>query len=196
MRVKAFITAAACLASNSDAQTVITYGYNARGELTAVRDGQGVRSDYQNDAASNRTRLRTVKQFQTVWEAEALPHGSGYADADGWAANVNTNKGHITYGPYTTNVSTGQRVAVWRLLIDESGTSDNSVVVTLDVWDASTGEQVAVRSISRHDWSASMRYQVFELPFNMDGSRAGHSMEIRTYYNGSAYVRVDKVGYY
>ena len=41
-----------------------------------------------------------------------------------------------------------------------------------------------------------MAYQVFELPFTMDASRAGHLIEFRTCYAAKAYINVDRIGYY
>jgi hypothetical protein len=51
-------------------------------------------------------------------------------------------------------------------------------------------------NVTRQQWAAGMAYQVFELPFTLDTSRAGHAIELRTYYQNHAYLRVEKIGYY
>jgi hypothetical protein len=80
-------------------------------------------------------------------------------------------------------------------LIDILNT-DDSLIATLDVWDATAGQQLASRNVTRQQWVAGQAYQVFELPFTLDASRAGHAIELRTYYQNHAYLRVEKVGYY
>lgn len=183
-------------AGPAQAQSVINYGYDARGRLVEVADGRGIKSTYGLDPADNRTGVAVVSQFATSWEAEALPHVIGYADGDGWAANVTLSSNFLTYGPYSTNVPVGQRVGVWRMMIDVRDVADNSPVVTLDVYDATAGQQLASRTVTRHAWSSGFAYQTFELPFAFDAARAGHMLELRTYYHGAAYVRVEKIGYY
>lgn len=177
------------------AQSVRTYGYDARGRLVSVNDGIGAKSSYALDRADNRSNVTDQLQFSTSWQAQSLPHVIGYADAGGWAADVSIAPGYLTYGPYTAAIPTGARVGTWRLLIDILNT-DDSLIATLDVWDATAGQQLASRNVTRQQWAAGQAYQVFELPFTLDASRAGHAIELRTYYQNHAYLRVEKVGYY
>ena len=184
------------LSNPAHAQSAITYSYDGRGRLVGVNDGIGTKSAYSLDAADNRTNLTTLQQFAASWEAESLPHVVGYADGNGWAANVTISPNFLTYGPYTSNVPVGSHVAVWRMMIDVSNVPDNSAVATIDINDVTTMQQLASKTLYRHDWVAGYAYQVFELPFTLDSTRSGHAIEIRTYYNGAAYLRVDKLGYY
>lgn len=178
------------------AQSATTYSYDARGRLVGVNDGIGTKSNYTLDKADNRSNVTTQLQFAASWEAESLPHVIGYADGNGWAANVTISPNFLTYGPYTSTIPVGSHVAVWRMMIDVSNAPDNSAVATIDINDATTMQQLASKTLYRHDWVAGYAYQVFELPFTLDSTRAGHAIEIRTYYIGAAYLRVDKLGYY
>lgn len=126
-------------------------------------------------------------QFPTAWEAEALPHVIGYADSNGWASNVTISPNYMTYGPYSS-VTPGTRVGTWRALIDVRDHPDNSAVITLDVWDATTGQQLASRTLTRHSWAAGNAYQVFELPFTLDSARAD---EVLTAFGRTTY-RTDR----
>lgn len=178
------------------AQNATLYTYDARGRLTQVQDGAGTKSTYALDRADNRSNVTVQNQFSVSWEAQSLPHQIGYADSGGWAANVTLSPGYLTYGPYTQSVPLGSRVGVWRMMIDVSNVADNSAVATIDVNDATTMQQLASKTLYRHDWVAGYAYQIFELPFTIDSTRVGHMIELRTYYNGAAYLRVEKIGYY
>jgi hypothetical protein len=100
----------------------------------------------------------------------------------------------MIYGPYTNGVPAGARVAAYRMLVDNHN-ANNSPVAILDVWDATTGTQLAARQVTRMEWLAANAYQVFELPFTVDASRVGHAIEFRVYYQRTSYVRVERVGY-
>ena len=179
----------------ASASELLQYTYDARGRLVRVDNGTGYKTGYSIDAADNRTTKVVQNQFTTAWEAETLYHLIGYADGDGWAANTGLPANWLTYGPYAA-FPVGSRVGTWRMLIDVRNVPDNSPVVTVDVWDATAGQQLASRVVTRHQWATDMTYQVFELPFPLDLSRAGHLIELRTFYHGAAYVRVDKIGVY
>jgi YD repeat-containing protein len=184
------------LSSSSFSQTAVTYGYDARGRLTEVDDGIGTKTNYTLDRADNRTNVTAQGQFSASWAAQSLPHLIGYAEADGWAADVSIAPSFLTYGPYTATVPVGARVGTWRMLIDVRNVPDDSVIATLDVYDSTAGQQLATRNVTRQQWAAGQAYQVFELPFTLDSSRAGHAIELRTYYQQHAYLRVEKIGYY
>ena len=121
---------------------------------------------------------------------------TGYAQADGWAADVNQPSQHITYGPYANNIAIGSNVAVWSMMIDVVDAAPEDNVVTIDVYDATAGEILAIETIERKQWLSSFTYQMFELPFQFDASRAGHAVELRTYYHATSYVRIQRIGYY
>ena len=42
---------------------------------------------------------------------ESLPHVVGFAEADGWAANIDQPQHFMTHCPYMLDVPTGARVA-------------------------------------------------------------------------------------
>lgn len=126
------------------------------------------------------------------WSATSLPHLIGRADADGWSASaggaVIDPPGFLQYGPYTPQVPTGSRSAVWELMIDNH-TFDNSTVVRLDLFDATTATVLAQRDVGRQEWTAPFEYQPFSMPFELDAARAGHQLEFRVYWTQRAYVR-------
>lgn len=180
------------VSASSWAQSTSTYSYDALGRLITARDGTGKRTDYELDMAGNRKRAVVAQDFGRVWEAESLPHAIGYADGDGWAANVTMPNGHLTYGPYVTDIPPDGRVASWRMAIDVRNAS-NDVVATVDVYDATAGQELASRVIRRLEWAADQTYQPFELSFTLDASRAGHAIEMRTFYHSRSYLKVDKI---
>lgn len=125
--------------------------------------------------------------------ATELPHQIGYLDGDGWSADTSGPAGFMTYGPYG-GVIQGARTATWRMKVDDIASPDTSPVVQLDIWDATTSEQLATITLNRNNWSAANTYQTFDLPFVQDASRNGHAMEFRTYYAGAAKVTVQWIG--
>jgi hypothetical protein len=194
---------AACAVSISCAGSAVaqeqqSYAYDVHGRLVSVhRDGPtaSLVTGYGLDGADNRMSRTSVATMTAVWEAESLNHYTGFAEADGWAANAQQPQSLLIAGPYTTAVPVGSRVAVWRMMIDGSLSSDLSPVLKLDVFDLSTMEVLVEVYLPRASWRADWTYQWFEVPFQMDAARAGHIMEFRVHYIPSAHVRVDKVGY-
>ena len=179
--------------SSAAQSTADEYTYDSLGRLSKVQTGQGVKSSYLYDAASNRSSVAVNKDFETGWEAENLPHAAGYAEYAGWGASPSVGTAHITYGPYTTNVAVGSRIAAWKILIKDSG-DQNENIAYLDVFDSTTGTILAVSAVKRNIFSAIMTYQVIELPFTLDVTRFGHSLEFRTYYTGVGIINIDKIG--
>ena len=89
------LAAALCLSLLSNAvhaQSAVTYSYDGGGRLIGVNDGIGTKSNYVFDKADNRSNVTTQLQFSASWEAESLPHVIGYADGNGWAANVTISR--------------------------------------------------------------------------------------------------------
>lgn len=126
-----------------------------------------------------------------TYESEQLSfHQIGRRDGDGWSVNVRDTPGrYMTYGPYTTAVPSGNRTATFRLLLDNV-TADNNLILTIDVFDATTGNVLTRRDIRRRDFARASSYQDFSLNFL---APAGHQLEFRTFWHGSSYVRQDKV---
>jgi len=180
----------------SAAQAVTdSYKYDALGRLTEVEAGQGVKTTYAFDQAGNRSSVSVKLNFQTMWEAESLPHAGGFAEYSGWGASPGTGATHITYGPYATDIPVGSRVAAWKIMIKDDG-DPNEDLGYLDVWDSTTGTILAVVAVKRRLFQTTMAYRVIELPFTLDASRAGHSIEFRTFYMGIGGITVDKIGFY
>jgi len=135
----------------------------------------------------------------TSWEAEGvgIGHTTGVANADGWAADNSHSAGFLTYGPYVSTLAAGERTALWTLMIDSNVGDDGPLegpVVVLEVYDASQGDVITHRTLTRQAWALTMQYQTFGVPFTLDASRAGHAIEFRTLFWPRAYVRVDKIG--
>lgn len=173
------------------------YSYDAKGRLIQLQTGQGAKSVYTFDRSDNRSNVTVERQFDTSWTGASLPHQTGFAETwGGWAANVLSPQGYMTYGPYTTAVAAGVRNAVWRIMIDNSTYPDPATVVVLEVFDATTGEIISRRDLTWTSFNAPSSYQIFELPFIVDAARVGHTFEFRTYHTGLAYLNVDKIGLY
>ncbi len=151
--------------------------------------GEFTSSDLTALTALYRTANPICQPTQLSWSAQSLPHQIGRAEADGWSANTSLDAaGFLQYGPYTTQVAAGAHTAVWNLMIDNN-TADNSAVVRLEAYDASTATLIAYREVSRREWNAPFQYQSFTLPFTLDSSRVGHALEFRVYWYRTAYVR-------
>lgn len=190
-------SAASIVSFPAKAQQSNHYTYDVHGRLTYVQQG-GAGSEhvtsYGLDAANNRNERAISPMYTQVWEAEALPHGAGFAEADGWAANIHTSNAHIIYGPYIP-APVGDRVAVFRMLIDVANGMDQTTMVVIDVNDATTMEVLASRAVTRADFYAGSVYQYFELPFTLAPERNGHALEYRVLFYPRAHIRVDKIGY-
>ena len=144
----------------------------------------------------------TIQTFRTdrallprmVFQAESYNwHQTGVSAGNAWVARAGidpTNK-YMSYGPYTTDVPAGDRVATFRLQIDRN-TGNNDRVVTIEVFDANTGRVLpgASRTLYRRDFGQGMRYQDFDVKFT---ASAGQKLEFRTFWHGSATVWQDDV---
>lgn len=71
----------------------------ARGRLVGIVTLEH-RTDLEYDDDANREAVDGRSLFATAWQAVTLPHGLGFEEAGGWAANVTMSPGQITYGPY------------------------------------------------------------------------------------------------
>lgn len=197
-RVCAVLAAAVLGSSPVGAQESQAYIYDVHGRLSSVHRDTSSSSTvtaYALDGADNRAKRDIGPTMTAAWEAESLPHVIGFADGDGWAANINQPKHFMTYGPYTPDVPAGSRVAVWRMMVDWVDVPTSDTAITLDVYDATAGEVLAARNLSHSSWRTPWIYEWHELPFQMDAARAGHLLEFRTWFVPIAHVRVDKIGY-
>ena len=129
----------------------------------------------------------------TNWEAESVSHYTGFAEADGWAANTSSAGSFLTAGAAIV-LPAGDHAALWTLMIDNNTSADEGAVVRLEVYDATQGDVITDRTLTRQAWALTMQYQTFGVPFTLDSSRVGHTIEFRTVFWPRAYVRVDKIG--
>jgi hypothetical protein len=127
--------------------------------------------------ASVPKRLPQMKRIVLKLEAEgpsALGHSIGRADGDSWSANTSADGvEHLIYGPFATNLGVGNKVAIFRTLLDNVTAGGD--VFTLDAYDTTTGQVFAQRTVARAEFAQPGQYQDVPLYFNLDG-RAGHTM--------------------
>jgi hypothetical protein len=164
--------------------------------------------DYQNSARRKDTSTGTAEVYfddirigtdtpPRVFEAEGsgMYHNIGRAEADGWSATSGVDQtGHLSYGPYVTDLRAGLHTATFRMLIgNNTGTNYNAA--TVGVWDSTKQTMLGVRTIYRNEWGASNTYQDFALDFRNDNP--GDELSFLVYwYNGVTYLKLDKITVY
>jgi hypothetical protein len=113
-------------------------------------------------------------------------HQVGRIDANAWSVRADDKpRQYLQFGPYWTDLPTGQRRAEFRLMIDNN-TADDNRILTLDVYDAASGQMLALRDVTRRMFAEPMKYQDFTLEF---AAEPRQKLEFRTYWHGSAYIR-------
>jgi hypothetical protein len=144
---------------------------------------------------------RALGYVPMQWNAQdpALGHIIGTADFNtgfpGWSASVGDGANWLQYGPYTTLSQTGNYLALWTLQIDFNYNNGvNEVVAIVDVNDATTQTRIGSLQIHRQDFNVNNVDQVFEVPFLVNPSIAGHQFEFRIWWNNFAYIREQAVG--
>jgi hypothetical protein len=141
--------------------------------------------------------LITIRETSTNsrWEAEgsSLGHKTGRLETDGWLCQtgIDAANDHMIYGPYDASIPAGAHVAEFRMKIDNN-TANNDPVVDIDVRNATTGQILAAQTITRQQFTVASNYTSFTLPFTMPASN--QSLELRVYWRGAAYIKVDWVG--
>ncbi|MGH7018226.1 MAG: hypothetical protein ACRED8_14250, partial [Caulobacteraceae bacterium] len=156
----------------------------------------GPTTSYVYDARSDLTSATSADMSVSMqaWEGPELPHGTGFADGTDWAANPSDAAGAMTYGPYTTMVPVGKNVAVWKLSIDSNAPPDGETIVTHDINDATKSTVLASRVLQRTAWTAPNDFEFFYLPFTLPAADAGDLIEIRTWFEPYATVKVQRLG--
>lgn len=128
-------------------------------------------------------------QPTVTWNAAALPHSVGRAEADGWSASTGLDDaGFLHYGPYTSvngQPNTCCLVAAWEFMIDNN--SFDQVVLTVEATVNNGQTVLARRDISRSEFFEPYRYQTFTLPFPRGNTSNGY--EFRVYWHDVAYIR-------
>ena len=123
--------------------------------------------------------------------ARDLAHVTGYAEADGWAANVADNDANaLLYGPYTDAIPRGAWVATFHLMIDNNHANGDKVV-TCDVNNFSAGNRIASRDIFRTDFPVEYQYAEVDVPFFAPGG--SNKLEFRVWWLDKAYIRAKGV---
>jgi len=129
------------------------------------------------------------------WEAEgpSISHKTGRLETDGWLCQVgiDASNDHMVYGPYDKSVTSGPNTAEFRMKIDNN-TANNDPVVDIDVRDATTGATLASQTVTRQQFAIAGDYTSIKLPFIMLADN--HAIELRVYWRGGAYIKVDFVG--
>ena len=114
-------------------------------------------------------------------------HLVGRTDGDGWSANINDDQaGYLCYGPYTTLIYSGPMDACFGIMIDDN-TSNNDVVVTIDIYDSTDSTVLASKEVNRQEFGSTSDYSYFHL--NFDVPDWNHSLEFRTYWHDNAYTK-------
>jgi hypothetical protein len=129
------------------------------------------------------------------WQAEStvISHNTGHLETDGWLCQVgvdSVNK-YMIYGPNDKSVTMGPNVAEFRMKIDNN-TLDNVPIADIDVRNATTGTILASQTVTRQQFTTANLYLSFKLPFLMPAD--SQSIELRVYWRGVAYTKVDYVG--
>jgi hypothetical protein len=139
--------------------------------------------------------LIILRETSSRWEAEgsSLGHKTGRLETDGWLCQtgIDAPNDHMIYGPYDTNIPAGPNVAEFRMKIDNN-TANNDPIVDIDVRNATTGQVLASQTITRQQFPIAANYTSFTLPFTMPADN--QSIELRVYWRGGAYTKVDYVG--
>jgi hypothetical protein len=129
------------------------------------------------------------------WDATgpSLFHKTGRLDTDGWLCQVGIDNAndHMIYGPYDTTVPAGSNTAEFSLKIDNN-TADNASVVRLEVNDATANQVIASQVITRTQFPVAGQYTTLSVPFTL--SADNHSLELRVFWFGAAYTKVNWVG--
>ena len=145
-------------------------------------------------ARANNQDLFYLNEQSWRWEAEgpSIGHKTGHLDGDGWLCQtgIDAANDHMVYGPYDTTLTAGSYVAEFRMKIDNN-TANNDSVADIDVRDAATGATLAYQAITRQQFPIAANYTSLTLPFTMPVSH--HPIELRVYWRGRAYIKVDYV---
>lgn len=118
-------------------------------------------------------------------------HLLGRQEGLGWAAStgIDLQPGYMSYGPYATDLMEGPQTVFFRLRTDNN-TADTFTVATIDVYDSTSGQILAIKDISRNEFLAPSTDQNFSLSYDQE---LGQSMEFRVFWHGNAYIRLDTV---
>jgi hypothetical protein len=139
--------------------------------------------------------LFILRESSTRWEAEgsSLSHKTGRLETDGWLCQTGIDAAdeHMIYGPYDMSIPAGPNVAEFRMKVDNN-TANDDPVVDIDVRNATTGQILASRAVTRRQFPIAGDYTSITLPFTMPANN--QSIELRVYWRGTSYTKVDWIG--
>lgn len=135
-----------------------------------------------------------IRPSARTFEAEGprFAHATGRAETDGWLCQVGIDvaDAHMLYGPYEHDLPVGRNTARFRMKIDvNTGNADH--VATVDVRDSTSGAVLASRPLARDEFAVAGDWVEFPLEFELPA--LGHGVELRVYWTGKAYIKVDRV---
>jgi len=160
-------------------------------------DGMAIVGGTTSYVAVRRLQIRhedpVPQPFHRIYEAETdLSHTVGQSDTDGWIAQtVPDQPGYMAFGPYAMDWPEDTLTVTFRMMVDVAD-NRSETVVTVDLFDATAGQIVSIRPISRNEFSQNFQYQDFTVSIDMIG-RLGHSMETRVFWHDISYVKLDRV---
>ncbi|UOB18378.1 T9SS type A sorting domain-containing protein [Abyssalbus ytuae] len=139
--------------------------------------------------------LIILRETSSYWQGEGseLSHKTGRLESDGWLCQtgIDAANEHMIYGPYDSSIPAGPNVAEFRMKTDNNTVNDDPVI-DIDVRNATTGEILAFKTITRTQFPVVGTYTNFTLPFTMPAEN--QSIELRVFWYGTAYTKVDWVG--
>ena len=139
--------------------------------------------------------LIILRETTSRWEAEgpSLGHNTGRLETDGWLCQtgIDAPNAHMIFGPYDTSIPSGPNVAEFRMKVDNN-TANNDPIVSIDVYNATTGLVLASQTVTRQQFPIAGDYTSFTLPFTLPANN--QALELRVYWHGASYTKVDWVG--
>ena len=115
----------------------------------------------------------------------------GHQEGIAWVAQPGHDAaGYLAYGPYTKSIPSGARSATFVLAADTAHVSDNSVLLTLDVYASASGHVLSSRDVRRRDLVGSQAYTSLRLDFE---ATPGMVLEFRLRWNGLSKTYLDRV---
>lgn len=145
-------------------------------------------------ASASHQDLFFLREIPTQWQAEnsRLPHATGRRESDGWICQlgVDTPRRYMVSSPQNISIPAGPNIAEFRLKLDGTNNSDDSVV-TLDVRNVTSGATLALKTITRKQVETTGEYVNISLPFEVPAN--AQPVELRVYWHGTVNTKVDWV---
>lgn len=108
-------------------------------------------------------------------------HQVGHGENDGWYVGATDKRAFMIYGPYLQDVEPGDYSISFELVLDEQPARDTPVCI-LDVFDAASRRQLAMREIRTADFENAGEAMSFKLQFDVS---SGCNLEFRIFHEGA-----------